>query len=76
MMNLGGEASYLYSTEYNDLVIRMNVQEAEGPFQIDNETLADILKPWAAFRDPQHSVALVSQSSHQPPASTTFGRLL
>jgi len=34
MIYLGGWALYLYSTEYNDLVIQENIQEAEGPFRL------------------------------------------
>jgi len=70
MIYLGGGASYLYSMEYNDLVIRENIQEAKGPFRLTMkcwQTLSNLRLPSGTsvilFQEElQHSVALVSQS--------------
>jgi hypothetical protein len=74
MIIWGGKASYLYSTEYNDLVIQKNIQEAKGPFGLimkHQQTFSNLGLPSGTsvilfLEGLQHSVASVSQSSHQP----------
>jgi len=74
MIIWGGGASYLYNTEYIDLVIQKNVHEAEGPFRLTmkhQQTFSNLRLPSGTFvilflEGPQRSVASVSQSSHQP----------
>ena len=81
MIYLGGGALYLYSMEYIDLVIRKDVQEVEGPFGLIvkcQQTFSNLGLPSGTsvilfLEGLQCSVALVSQLSHQPPASTAFG---
>jgi hypothetical protein len=53
---------------------------SQGTFWIDNEMLADVLKPWTAFRDLSDTVSRGTAmfcsfgESIEPPASTVFGR--
>ena len=65
---------YLYNREYNDLVIGMNIQEAKGPFGLimkHQYTFLNLRLPSGTLvillqEELEHSVALVSQLSHQP----------
>jgi len=66
----GGEASYLYSTEYNDLVIQKNIQEAKGPFRL---TLMKHQQMFSNLRLPSGTLVILflegpqrSVASHQP----------